>query len=516
MLRLDPLDRNKMKFSFGRKSKVTTVLEIDSDWIKIVQAQPFGKELKISNIIAEKITPSTDDETPDRVSALLKGLKINQNFFTVSIPHQLAVIKNLELPSVNPAEVKDMVELQIGKQTPFTKDEIIYDYTIADTNAEGYSRIILVIVHQDVVRSCLKTLSRAGLKTEKIVLGSEGLLAWHNLACKEKIDDKPYALIDVDYDKSDFTIILKENIIFCRNISIGFSQSLEAPDEFREKFMEEINHSIFAYHSEMINEEISKMVITGAEMLAANLDKDVLKAVVGLPVEIVPQTENMLLTKECRNKYSNIAKNISVSSLFGLVLNPAGAKLNLIPQQLQIEKGVREKGRDLYFFGIYLAFILATALSVFLGRMYTKEQYLKELKRETLKVQEKVGRISHMIEETEGIKIRTDTKNLVLNFIFEKHKVVPPDIYLTSIRFNGKDRLTIRGVSAVMSEIFRFLNVLEESKYFLDVKTKFVTTRKVKGKDMTEFEIICPLDVSLKEQLILLDNGQSGEPEENR
>lgn len=505
-----------MKFSFGRKSKITTVLEIDSDWIKIVQAQSFGKVRKISNVIVEKITPFVDDETPDRLSALLKELKINQNFLTVSIPHQLAVIKNLELPSVNPVEVKDMVELQIGKQTPFTKEEIIYDYAIADTNAEGYSRIILVIVHQDVVKSCLKILSRAGLKTEKIVLDSEGLFAWHNLACKEKIVNKPYALIDVDYDKSDFTVILKGNMIFCRNISIGFSQFLDEPGEFREKFMEEINHSIYAYHSEVINEEISKIIITGAEMLTASLDKNVLKAVVGLPVEIVPQTEHILLTQECLSKYTNIVKNVSVSSLFGLALNPAQAKIDLIPQQLQIERGVREKGRDLYFFGMYLAFILATALSIFLGRMYTKEQYLKELKREAFKIQEKVNRINRMTEETDGIKIRTNTKNLVLNFIFEKHKVIPPDIHLTSIRFNGKDRLIIRGVSTVMSEIFRFLNVLEESKYFRDVKTKFVTTRKVKGKDVAEFEVICPLDAGLKEQLALLDNGQFGESEENR
>lgn len=505
-----------MKFSFGKKNKVTTVLEIDNDWLKIVQAQLFKKEQKISNIIVEKVTPPIDDKTPDHISTLLKELKIDSNFLTVSISHQLAVIKNLELPSVNPAEVKDMVELQIGKQTPFTKEEIIYDYKIVNTNAEGYSRIILVIVHQDVVRSCLKRLEKAGLKTEKIALSSEGLFAWYSLACKGKAVDKPYALIDVDYNKSDFTVVLKGNIIFCRNISIGFSQSLDAPDKFRAKFIEEINHSIYAYHSEMINEDISKMIITGAEMLATSLDKNVLKAVVGLPVETIPQVENIPLTEECLNKYNIIAKGVSVSSLFGLALNPVGAKINLIPQQLQIEKGVREKGRDLYFFGMYLAFILATALSIFLGKMHTKEQYLKELKRETLKIQKKVDRINDMIEETEGVKMRANTKNLVLNFIYEKHKVIPPDIHLTSIRFNGKDRLVMRGVSTVMSEIFKFLNVLEESKYFQDVKTKFVTTRKVEGKDLTEFEIICSLDASLGEQLALLDNSRLNKPEKNK
>jgi len=34
------------------------------------------------------------------------------------------------------------------------------------------------------------------------------------------------------------------------------------------KFIEEINHSIYAYHNEMINEEITKIVITGAKMLS--------------------------------------------------------------------------------------------------------------------------------------------------------------------------------------------------------------------------------------------------------
>ncbi len=505
-----------MKLSFVRKNPIMTVLEIDGDWLKIVQVKPSRKESKIVRIVVEKMLPDSDDKAPDRITALLKELKINPNLLTVSIPHQLVVIKNLELPSVNPVEVKDMVELQIGKQTPFTKDEIIYDYEIVSTNAEGYSRIILVIVHQDVVRSSLKTLEKAGLKTEKVSLSSEGLFAWYKVASKEEVTDQPYALIDVDYDKSDFIVVLKGKVIYYRNISIGFLQSIEALEKWHAKFIEEINHSIYAYHSEMINEEIAKIVITGAKMLSGSLNKDVLKAVVGLPVDIIPQIENAPLTDKCLKEYGEITKDVSLSCLFGLGLNPDGARINLIPQQLQIEKGVREKGRDLYLFGIYLAFILATASSIFLGRLYTKEQYLGELKQQVSKVQHKISRINDMIDETEGIKMRSSTRNLMLNFIFEKHRVIPPDIYLTSIRFNGKDRLTIRGASPVMSEIFTFVNVLEESKYFQDVKTKFVTTRSVKGKDLTEFEIICPLDNSLEEALILLDNSQSGEQEEDR
>ncbi|MDP8298193.1 MAG: pilus assembly protein PilM [Candidatus Orphnella occulta] len=504
-----------MKFLFGKQKKIITVLELDNDWLKVVQVQVSGQERRISKIIVEQVASSKDDKAPDRISALLKELNVDSSLLTVSIPHQLVVIKSLELPSVNPAEVKDMVELQIGKQTPFTKEEIIYDYEIVSTNAEGYSRITLVIVHQDVVRTYLKTLEKAGLMTERIALSSEGLFDWRKIACKQEASGQPYALIDVDYDMSDFIVNLGDKVIFYRNISVGFLQSAEALDKWHAKFIEEINHSIYAYHSEMINEEITRIIITGAEILTTSLNKDILKAVVGLPVDIIPQTENITLTDKCLIGYSGIANNVSLSCLFGLALNPDGIRINLIPQQLQIEKEVREKGKDLYFFGMYLAFILAIASSIFLGRLYTKEQYLKELKQQVAKVQGRVSTISNMIDETETIKLRSNTKNLVLNCIFENHKIIPPDIYLTSIRFNGKDRLTIRGASTIMSEIFKFVNVLEESKYFEDVKTKFVTTRKVKGGDLTEFEIICPLDVNFRNQLNLLDGSLLSEPEED-
>ncbi len=500
-----------MKFSFGGQKKITTVLEIDGSWLKIVQAQPLRKVNKITGITVAKIDSSSKDKFYDEISGRLKKLKINPDFLTVSIPHQQAVIKNLELPSVNPSEVKDMVELQIGKQTPFAKEEIIYNYDIVSTNAEGYSRILLVIVHQDVIRPYLKVLEKADLSTDKIALSSEGLFAWHGLASGEEVYQAPYALIDIDYDKSDFTVIFKDNIIFCRNISIGALQSADALDKWQGKFIEEINHSIYAYHSEMINEEISGIVITGAEKLISGLKKDVLKAVVGLPVDVIAQKQNINLTEVCQGDYNDMSKEVSVSGLFGLALEPSMQKINLIPPELQIEKGVKEKGRDLYFFGIYLAFILATASSIFLGRLYTKEQYLRELKEGVSKVQDKVDALNKMLDETDSVKQRNRIRNLSLNFIYEKHKAILPDIYLTSIRFTGKDRLIIRGTSKVMSEIFKFVNSLEESRYFQDVKTKFVTTRKIDGKDMTEFEIICPLEADIKDALSMLDSSYTEE-----
>lgn len=491
-----------MRFPFKRKKKNITVLEIDNEWLKIVQARIFAKERKIDTVVVEKLVSQTDNKISERIRILSKDLDIDSNTLVISTPEEVVAIRNLELPSTNPAEIKDMVELQIGKQTPFTKEEIIYDFEILSTNEEGYSRVMLVIVHQDVIKRYFKILETAGLKTENIALSAEGLINWWRFAGRELMTDRPSALVNVGYDRSNFVVILKDKLIFCRNISIGFAWPQSLTEEWQTRFIEEINHSIYGYQNEMIDKEIDRIIITGADIFTSELNESILKDKLDLSIEVIPQLKNIPVTKECLERFNINAKNISVCPLFGLALTYPEQKINLIPSQLRLEKTLRERGRDLYLFGIYLVFILVTISSIFLGRMYNKERYLDRLKQEILKIQDRVDRLDNMMKEIEGIKRRILTRDFSLNFIYETHRTISPEIYLTSVSFDGEDSLILRGTSSSMSEIFKFLNALEESKYFQNVNTKFATTRKEAGKELTDFEIVCPLDEGIKRQLI--------------
>ena len=89
---------------------------------------------------------------------------------------------------------------------------------------------------------------------------------------------------------------------------------------------------------------------------------------------------------------------------------------------------------------------------------------------------------------------RISTKDLSLNLIYEIHQLISPEIHLVSLSFNGKDLLTLRGTSNSMSEIFNFVNKLEESDYFKNVNTKYVTKHKVQDRELSDFEITCPLE----------------------
>jgi len=127
--------------------------------------------------------------------------------------------------------------------------------------------------------------------------------------------------------------------------------------------------------------------------------------------------------------------------------------------------------------------------------MYNKERYLKwDLQQRLNEIQGKVDGLSARIREIELIKERMRKGNLSLNLIHDIHSVILPEIHMFSINFNGKDRLIIRGSSRTMSAVFKFVNGLEGSEYFQNVKTKYATSRKVKDQEVTDFEIVCPLE----------------------
>ena len=139
-----------------KQERIITVFQLDSNCLKLIQVQQVKRDKKISMIKAMDVGSLSDEELALKISDLAVELKIDSRYLILSIPRHLTTTRNLDLPSANPLEIKDMIELQIGKQTPYASDEVIKDYQILGSNADGYSKVLLVIVHRDIVNRCLK------------------------------------------------------------------------------------------------------------------------------------------------------------------------------------------------------------------------------------------------------------------------------------------------------------------------------------------------------------------------
>jgi Tfp pilus assembly PilM family ATPase/Tfp pilus assembly protein PilN len=488
---------NFLKLLSGNRKKIVTVFQLDNDWLRLVQIKQSKLMKTVSAVKTEKITSLSDDALSKIVANLSKKILINPKYLIISVPRNLTITRNLELPSTNPQEIKDMIDLQIGKQIPYSTDEVIRDYEITGSNEDGYSKALLVIVHREAVGRYFKILEAAGIKAERVSFSSEGLLNWSRLIEKQKAQGhKATVIIEVDYSTSDFEVILNNRLVFGRSISFGSAQfeNQGQMDQWQQKFIEEIKRSVYSYQNEAMGGDIEKIIITGPKMISEGLDKPALENAIGLPVETIDQFRDLSVSEGVLNEYdSSDNKNLSLAALLGLAMTFGEQKIDLIPQELQTERDIQERGADLYVMGLLLVFILAAFSSIFLGRIYSKEWYLGQLKQRISEIQNKTQELNNTIRITEAVKDRIRIRSLVLNLLYEVNRVISPEIHIASISFHGQDSLTVIGVSNMMSEVFKFTNQLESSEYFQNVQTKYTTKRMVENRELTEFEIVCPL-----------------------
>ncbi len=491
-----------MNLPFVKYKNIVTVLEIDDNWLKLAQAQILQGKQKVSRTLVTKIDKIAEEELIKIIRDLAKEYKIDPNYFIISIPSHFASIRNPEFPSLDLGEIKDMVELQIGKQTPYSINEIVYDYQRVYMSPDGYSRLILAIVRRDIIDRHIRVIEKAGLKAEGIVLSSEGMLKWSQFAHVDaKSKTTPFLLVDIDYSVSSLIVVLNNKMIFNRSISLGLSQFIQDTDKWHGEFIEEINRAIYAYNNEMVNKEISKIVISGSERVTARLNDNLLRDAFNLPVDIIAQFKDIPATKEVLSLYGGKIKDVSLSSLIGLSLKYEKKGISLIPQEIRIERSMKKRAKELYLLGILLAFTLVSISGIFLEKFYNKEHYLNQLKVKIASIQDRAGKLKVMAQRINLIDSRAGANGSVLNIIYEIYRVISPEVHLLSMSFDGKYSIDIRGSSTEMSDVFKFVNELEKSEYFENVKTKYVSKNKVEGQEIADFEIICPFNRTIQRTL---------------
>src|SRR3989338_6411188 len=98
--------------------KPIVVVEIGNDWLKILEYNPSFKGGCVTRASLVKLVQIKEPVT-EALSKAFKNLKLSRQGVIVCIPRHLVTIRILELPSTDPKEIKNMVSLQVGKQTPY-------------------------------------------------------------------------------------------------------------------------------------------------------------------------------------------------------------------------------------------------------------------------------------------------------------------------------------------------------------------------------------------------------------
>ncbi|MFA6079358.1 MAG: PilN domain-containing protein, partial [Candidatus Omnitrophota bacterium] len=378
-----------------------------------------------------------------------------------------------------------MIDLHIPRIVPYRKEEVVFDHKFLGTDEMGYAKELLGIVHGGAIRRQAKILEDAGMSIDRFTLGSYG--PWQRILNDYKSEINPndiYLLLDVDSTFTDFIIFSHENLLFTRSIAVGANEMMENMQASLKKLLSDARQSLIIFYSEELNRKPVKIFISGADVL--NEMYRSIETELSIPVKSVtlPYSEDMV-----KAKGRTIPHNLSLSAVTEIAVEESQKGLTFILPEIQIRKSLKEKTRELTIMGTLIIYILTMSLAIFLGRSYNQQSYLKILNQNNQLIEADVGELLGQSKKIEFVKSFIYKRKLPLALLYELQKIVPKEIAINFVSLDESNSVILRGQGAQLADVFKFVTTLENSIYLEGVSTKYTRTKKVKEKEVTDFEI---------------------------
>ena len=485
----------KKSKKFNPFSKMTSRelvgVEFGNDVLKIVHLRVTLHHVEVVNILSRSISGLSEVDVSKIVKNAFDELKVKDPYIIDIIASPLVITKNIEIPSIDPQEIKEIISLQAGRHTPYAREEIISDYINIGNYKNMYTKILLVIVARQIVRRHFEIMGKAGLEIEKVFFAPEAVAHSATNILKLDTNTTPISIVHLDANYADFAVVFKSRLIFLRSIPIG-SQYITSERAYQIKFAEELERSLEAYQGEDIEINPNTVVLTGA-VTQDNALSGALTETLHLPVKVVSYYRNFTLSEGIINKI-NTEKYTSFFTVIAPLLTESQLKMDFIPEEVRLNRMLAERARELIKTGILILAGLVILFSILMSKIYFKNAYLRKLNAKYKPINTEARGLEGNFTMVGLVKNYLSKRGYSLEVLAELYNIQPQELELSDIRFSDQTlKFNIRGSAESMPIVFQFVEKMEKSKYFKDVKTKYTTNRREGVKDLTDFEIVATL-----------------------
>lgn len=485
--------------AFPVMQKSILAIEFGEQWVKMAAASEKGKEGRQITWAAWEPSQDVDQfSLAMKIAQRVKAQHLKPSKILISFPSRQLTTRILSLPSTDPAEIQDIVDLQAVKQTPYSREEITSGYHTIGSDDAGYSRIFLAISHRDQSSQYFRTAEMAFLLPDQIVPSVEGLRFWTGMAT-----DNPDVELVLDLDEMSTELLVTKggSLVFTRSIAIGAKQILEQGAGMEGEFLREVQRSIET-SDEMKSHQVGHITLTGVQDAAKNVAA-LLSREMNLACEVMTAFAPFG-SKASAQLSDDIAKSpVSFSALAGLLLSADLSSINLMPQDVRLRKGLEERAKELAFMGTLLLTIVMLGSLIGFEKIYKRNVYLDYLKKEYAAIQGQAEDVERVIGKIKLADEQSGGQGSFLEVLNDVNSVLSDSLIVTSIEYNGKEKnVILRGTAQEMSSVFQFLSTLEAMPALEQVKTRNVTKRKSGETEISEFEISAVLPGGAKEEKV--------------
>jgi len=469
-------------------SRGTLAFHFTGEELRLALVAPTSRgEKEILYLSSLSTRDHSEEEILEKFQKVLAELSLTHLRLVGVLSSRWAVMRTIEVPSRDPQEIREIVNLQASRHTPYTRSEIVVDYLNLGVCKGVYTKILLIIVQSGIVRRYSKLADRLQLKFEKICFAPEALVRSATKYLGLESEKDPVCLLHVDWTASDFLVILKGSLLFARSIPIGTQHFMCEKEVYLPRFTEELKRSFESYQIGKIDNDPSSLISMGAQEGVENLDS-IIQETLGLPVRRWLPGESMPICSEARTISSN--PSLSFLNVLSSALFSEDLKADLIAEEEKLKRRIEEQSKEIIKLGVLSMVCLGLVCAFFLSNLYFREAEVAQLRRrfEPIKREAEALQAAHArIQTVKGLQA---ARGKSIESLAELFSVVPNDLYVTDIRYDEKRKFSVKGTAVTRSSVYALVDGMEKSSLFRKVQTKYVQGRIEEDKKLEDFQII--------------------------
>jgi Tfp pilus assembly PilM family ATPase/Tfp pilus assembly protein PilN len=461
-------------------------IHISEQSIKVAQVKSSGAIVKVAR---RDIQGVSGDGLVKELKTVLAGFNPKKSNVICVVPAGVATTKNIEIPSVDPEEIRSIIGLQAGRHTPFSRDEILVGHINLGSYQANYTKALLVIVNRNIIKERFTLFEQAGLSINQVLFAPEGIARFYAKALNLRRDSAPVGIIDVTDNSTNFIMESRGAAVTCRSIPIGVKHLTAQPEEARAKLLEEIKTSVDSYRDEDADKAPDYFVLTSAHPAVKDLQAP-LGELLKMNVQVSPFFGLLKAAPGLKKKLEKDFADDTLSDVIAPAVSAGRAEVNLMPEEIQLKRTVEEQSKDVAMTGVLLIVILILVGGILLTKIYFKDAFLnKNLRARYAGQHDEVKQLEEKMRKTRVVRDLSASRVGPLEIMRELYGMIPNDIYLNTINLTEDGVVNINGMAETTSRVYAFVSSLSESPVFDGVKTKSTAGKKDRGKDMVAFEI---------------------------
>jgi type IV pilus assembly protein PilM len=318
-------------------------LDIGSSYIKTVKLKeskggyelelfdihPLPPELVVDGSIIDSL------RLTDSIKEMIKKAGIKSKEAVISISgHSSVIIKRISLPEMSEEELSESIKFEAEQYVPFDIDDVNLDFQIIGPKEEaGQMDVILVAVKKEIINEYTSVVKEAGLTPIIVDIDSFALENMYGINYEIEAE-KNVALLNIGASTINVSILKGGISVFTRDSSLGSNIHAEALQrEFNipyetaerlkrgesvenvaeedahaviesasEEILGEIVRSFDYYRSATLQEDISKVILSGGCALLKNFASMIAEKA-GVETRVVEPFRNIRIPKRFDTVY---------------------------------------------------------------------------------------------------------------------------------------------------------------------------------------------------------------------